>query len=110
MVGVTESQYISIHYQGQDYHGNTIKYPDNLNANQTWRLQLEGKDKNGNNLVFLYGKGGLKKKILTFTKIAPDYFSLGVYPESDLQTFYANSILCGYNGRAKNARPIGYIF
>lgn len=101
---------LTINYSGIDYVGNTIKYPDNAHANGTWRLQLEGQDADGNNLRFLYGGGGLKQKIVAFTKISDNYYSMTVHPGSDLELFRQWSDLLGHNGNTSNARPIGIIF
>lgn len=112
-VDVTQTSVVTnltINYNGIDYVGNTIKYPNNAHANGTWRLQLEGKDSHGNNLQHLYGNGGLKDKIVAFTKISDNYYSMTVHPGDRLGFFQQESDLLGHNGSTAQARPVGIIF
>ncbi|OFN46042.1 phospholipase D family protein [Rothia sp. HMSC071F11] len=107
---ISQTKNITIHYQGDDYKGNTIKFPSNQHSNRTWRLQLEGVNASGKNLKSLYGNSSLKFKIITFTKLGTDYYSLAVFPGSELDNFKNNSDLCGYNGLNSNSRYIGIIY
>lgn len=102
--------YLTINYKGVDYVGNTIKYPSNAHSNGTWRLQIEGKDAHGNNLRYLYDNGGLKQKIVAFTKLSNNYYSMTIHPGNALQFFQQSSDLLAHNGNNTRARPIGIIF
>lgn len=106
----SQTKNITIHYLGDDYKGNTIKFPSNQHSNRTWRLQLEGVNTSGESLKSLYGNDGLKFKIITFTKLDTDYYSLAVFPGSNLDNFKNNSDLYGHNGSSRTARPIGIIY
>ena len=103
---IEEEKSVTINYLGKDYVGNVIKYPHH---NGTWRLQLEGRSAADIRLTSLFPNGGLKWKIIAFTRIDEDYFSLSVHPDDLLEEFKELSTLWGGNGSSSNARPIGLI-
>ena len=55
------------------------------------------------------GKDYLKHKIVKFTKIQDNYYSMSVHPESELEEFKADSRILAINGIASNSRQIGII-
>jgi len=103
---------ITLNFEGGDYKDNTILYPDGEKANGTWRLQMKGISSSGKITDVFKAKGGdgyLKKKIITFTKIQDDYYSMSVFPESELENFKAASRILARNGASKNARQTGLL-
>jgi hypothetical protein len=54
-------------------------------------------------------KDYLVEKVITFTKIEDDYYSISVLPESDLENFEAASRILARNGSARNAKRLGLL-
>ena len=104
---------ITINFEGQDYFGNTILYPDGNNANGTWRLQIKGENSSGQKITDAFRAEGeahyLVRKVVTFTKVTDDYFYLSVFPESDLEEFKEASNILARNGSSRNARFLGLL-
>jgi hypothetical protein len=108
-----KSKDITLNFEGLDYQGNTIKFPDGDNANGTWRLQIKGVNSNGDKITeILKAKGEgdyLVGKIVTFTKVEGDYYFMSVYPETELENFKAASTILARNGASKMARLLGVL-
>ena len=104
---------ITLNFEGIDYADNTILFPDGEKANGTWRLQIKGTSSSEKKITDAFrAKGGnnyLKRKVVTFTKIQDDYYSMSVYPESELENFKTASRILARNGTAKTARQIGIL-
>lgn len=110
---IDQTANITINFEGQDYSGNTILYPAGNNANGTWRLQIKGKNSSGQKITDAFRTEGradyLVRKIVTFTKIMDDYYSLSVFPESELEEFKEASNIVARNGSSRNAKFLGLI-
>ena len=108
-----DSKDITLNFEGKDYQGNTIKFPDGDNANGTWRLQIKGVNSNGDKITeILKAKGEgdyLVEKIVTFTMVEADYYFMSVYPETELENFKAASSILARNGASKMARLLGVL-
>lgn len=109
----SQTKDITLNFEGVDYTGNTILYPDGAKANGTWRLQIKGADTNGQKITEAFRNKGagayLVQKLVAFTKIAADYYAISVYPTSDLPQFEAASLILAYNGGSKSARRLGIL-
>ncbi|GAB1108953.1 phospholipase D family protein [Aeromonas caviae] len=116
---------ITLNFEGIDYTGSTILFPDGDKANGTWRLQIHGKSSSNVKITEVfkdlnaaegerYNKKGvlqlyLQLKIITFTKIQDDYYSMSVFPESELENFRKASRILARNGRTNQARQLGLL-
>lgn len=102
---------ITINFEGVDYEENTILFPVGKNPNGTWRLQIKGVSSERRITETFRAKENeyLVKKIITFTKIQDDYYSMSVFPESELENFIAASEILARNGSTINAKRIGLI-
>ncbi|MCY1657431.1 phospholipase D family protein [Dietzia sp. SL131] len=103
---------IVINFEGIDYFGNTIKFPEGEHANGTWRVQIKGKSADGVRITKVFSElasGGyfLPQKIVTFTRVRDDYYYLSVFSESDLNDFVDAAVVTAYNGRTQNAKLLG---
>ena len=119
------SKDITINFEGVDYAGNTILFPDGEKANGTWRLQVKGensskvkitetfKDLNTAEAERYDAKGELllylQFKVITFAKIQDDYYFMSVFPESELENFREVSRIMARNGRTNQARQLGLL-
>lgn len=106
------SKDIVINYNGINYYGNTILYPKGKKANGTWRLQLKGRDDSGNKItgqLKLNGSPSLPQKIITFTRVRDDCYSMSIFPDSKLSRFEKVSWLLAFNGSNNKARRLGII-
>lgn len=107
----SQSKDIILNFEGVDYVGNTILFPDGAKANGTWRLQIKGVSSSGRGITeALKAKGEeyyLVKKVVTFTKIQSDYYFMSVFPESELENFKAASRILARNGSSASARWLG---
>ena len=107
----SQSKDITLNFEGVDYVGNTILFPDGAKANGTWRLQIKGVSSSGRGITeALRAKGEeyyLVKKVVTFTKIQSDYYFMSVFPESELENFKAASRILARNGSSASARWLG---
>lgn len=105
---------IVVNFEGTDYSGNTIKFPEGAHANGTWRVQIKGVSDSGQKITSVF-KGlsdegfFLPEKIVTFTRINPDYYFLSVFSERDLPEFLEASTVTAYNGRIESARLLGIL-
>lgn len=104
---------ITINFLGDDYRDNTILYPTGARANGTWRLQLKGINKNGEEITEKFSKlanGGyyLPNKILVFYKIDDSYYELSVFDSNTISSFVNCSIILARNGLSKNSKQIGF--
>lgn len=101
---------ITINFEGIDYAGNTILFG---RSNGTWRLQIRGVDDAGSKITervkTIGGEGYLTHKILTFTKVGSDYYSMSVLPMSQLETLKDASWLVAYNGATAHSRWLGVL-
>lgn len=102
---------IILNFEGVDYVGNTILFPDGAKANGTWRLQIKGVSPSGRGITEAFRDKGeeyhLVKKVVTFTKIQSDYYFMSVFPESELENFKAASLILARNGASASARWLG---
>lgn len=100
---------IVINYDGVDYEGNTIKYPEGDRANGTWRLQIKGRSEDGSKITEALGSGYLVNKILAFTKIDEGYYFMTVFEADDMEEFQEVSKIVAYNGSSRNAKLLGLL-
>lgn len=104
---------ITINFDGVDYSGNTILFPEGSKANGTWRLQIKGTDAQGRKITEAFrSRGGeqfLVGKIACFTRVPGDYFYLTVFPEADLPEFESASRILARNGSTPHARRLGLL-
>ena len=104
---------ITLEFDGIDYFGNEILFPEGNKANGTWRLQIKGVSDNNIKITdaFREKEEGhyLVEKIITFTKISEYYYSLYVYSESVIVKFKSASLLLGRNGASRVAKQFGLL-
>ena len=104
---------ITLNFEGVDYARNTILFPAGDNANGTWRLQIKGVSSSQERITDAFRAKGeehyLVEKIVTFTKIEDDYYSISVFPESELENFKAASRVLAWNGSTRNAKQLGLL-
>lgn len=104
---------IILNFEGVDYIGNTILYPVGGKANGTWRLQIKGISCSGVKITDAFRAKGeqnyLVEKVITFNKIEDDYYSISVFPESELEDFEAASRILARNGSTRNSKRLGLL-
>ena len=104
---------IVLNFEGVDYNGNTILFPDGIKANGSWRLQFNGISSSKKKITDAFSSKGkgfyLVKKLITFNKIKNGYYSIAVFPESELEDFKAASRISARNGSNRNARWLGLL-
>lgn len=104
---------ITLNFEGIDYIDNTILYPTGNNPNGTWRLQIKGVSPSNAKITDAFKAKGeeffLVGKIITFTEIDSGYYFVSVFPEFELQSFEAASLILARNGTTPNARQLGII-
>lgn len=104
---------ITLNFEGVDYSGNTILFPTGDHANGTWRLQIKGVSSSEVKITDAFRAKGedyyLVQKVITFTKVEDDYYSISVFPESDLNDFEGASRIFARNGSTKNAKRFGLL-
>lgn len=104
---------ITLNFEGVDYIGNTILFPVGEKANGTWRLQISGVSPSQEKITDAFRAKGetyyLVEKVITFTKIVDDYYSMSVFPESELENFEAASRILARNGSTRNAKRLGLL-
>jgi HKD family nuclease len=88
---------VTLNFLGQDYQVNRVYFPG---GNGTWRIQLNGESDAGVRLDHLVGAGGFVQKILTFQRIAVDYYTLTILEPSQLGALRAASSFVARNGGA----------
>ena len=111
---VTDQQKdLTINFEGVDYRGNKILFPDGASANGTWRLQIKGISSSGVKITDALREKGedhyLVKKIVTFTKVIDDYYFMSVLPETELENLKAVSRILARNGSTKTAKLLGVL-
>lgn len=108
-----ETKDVSINFEGVDYSGNKILFPEGENANGTWRLQIKGITFSGEKITKAFRAKGdgyyMQYKIVTFTKVQDDYYFMSVFPESELENFKAASLILARNGSTTRARLFGLL-
>lgn len=108
-----EVKNITLHFEGVDYKGNTILFPEGKRANGTWRLQIKGvSDANEKITEAFKAKDEahyLVEKVITFTKIQDDYYVMSVFPESKLEDFKKASYILARNGSSRSAKYLGLL-
>lgn len=108
-----QTKNITLNFEGIDYADNTILFPVGENANGTWRLQIKGSSASGRRITDAFRAKGethyLVEKVITFTKIQGDYYSMSVFPESELENFKAASRILARNGSTRNAKQLGLL-
>lgn len=106
---------ITLNFEGVDYKGNTILFPTGKNPNGTWRLQIHGVSASEKHITEAFrerapqGRYYLVDKIIAFTKIRDDYYSMSVHPRSELEEFKTASHILGRNGSSRTARQLGLL-
>jgi hypothetical protein len=104
---------ITLNFEGVDYEGNTILFPTGENANGTWRLQIKGVSSTQERITDAFRAKGeehyLVEKVVTFNKIKDDYYSISVFPESELERFKDASRVLARNGSTRNAKQLGLL-
>ena len=103
---------ITLEFDGIDYFGNEILFPEGNKANGTWRLQIKGVSDDNIKITDAFREKEeehLVEKIITFTKISEDYYSLSVYSESEIVKFKSASLLLGRNGASRVAKQFGLL-
>ncbi|EOV0986154.1 phospholipase D-like domain-containing protein [Edwardsiella piscicida] len=107
------SKNITINFEGVDYAGNKILFPRGELANGSWRLQIKGINASGTKITETFRaiseEDYLVRKIITFTKIEDDYYSITVFPESTLEEFKAASRILARNGSIRTAKWLGLL-
>lgn len=108
-----DSKEITLNFEGVDYTQNTILFPTGDSANGSWRLQIKGVSSSGEKITDAFRSKGedhyLVKKVVTFTKVEDDYYSISVYPESELENFVEASSILARNGSTGNAKRLGLL-
>lgn len=100
---------IVINYDGIDYDGNTIKYPEGDRANGTWRLQIKGRAEDSARITEALGPEYLVNKVITFTRIDDGYYFMAVFDADDMKEFQEVSKVVAYNGSSRNSRLLGLL-
>lgn len=103
---------ITLNFEGVDYTGNKILFPVGESANGTWRLQIKGVSAAKEKITTALkakGDGYLVMKVVAFTKVKDDYYSMSVFPGSELENFKAASIILARNGSTKQAKLLGLL-
>ncbi len=113
---IDQTKNITLNFEGVDYTGNTILFPSGQKANGSWRLQIKGRSSNMKITDVFAVKAEargeeyyLVEKVITFTRIQDDYYSMSVFPESELENFEAASRILARNGSIKVARRLGLL-
>lgn len=110
---ITKIKEITINFEGVDYMGNTLLYPEGDKANGTWRLQIKGVDISGRKITEVFRAKGeasyLRHKILAFTKVEEDYYYMSVFPASALEQFSKAASILAYNGSTVSSRLLGLL-
>ncbi|OFP32275.1 MULTISPECIES: phospholipase D family protein [unclassified Corynebacterium] len=105
---------IVINFDGVDYGGNIIKFPEGEKANGTWRVQIRGVSAAGKRITSTFrekANGGhyLPEKIVSFTRLNPNYYFLSVFDGGELSNFMKASSITAYNGRTDQAKLLGIL-
>ena len=112
-VATDQARDITLNFEGIDYTGNTILFPGGEKANGTWRLQIKGTSSSERKITDAFRAKGeahyLVEKIITFTRIADDYYFISVFPESELENFNTASRILARNGSTRTAKRLGLL-
>lgn len=112
-VETEKSKDITINFEGVDYIGNTILFPDGKKPNGTWRLQIKGVSSSDEKITEAFRRKGeehyLVEKVVTFTKIDDNYYFISVFPDSEIASFKASSRILARNGPSKSAKWFGVL-
>ncbi|WP_318499003.1 hypothetical protein [Photobacterium leiognathi] len=104
---------ITLNFEGVNYESNTILFPVGDSANGTWRLQIKGVSPSQERITDAFRAKGedhyLVQKVVTFTKVTDDYYSIAVFPESELENFKKASSILARNGATTNAKLLGLL-
>ena len=107
------SKDVSINFEGVDYMGNRILFPEGANANGTWRLQIQGVSSAGEKITEAFRSKSdgyyMQHKIVTFTKVQDDYYFMSVFPETQLELFMEASRILARNGSTTGAKRFGLL-
>lgn len=107
---VSKETELTINYQGVDYKGNSIIFPEGEKANGTWRLRINGVADDGSKISSLLNSGLLKDKVVVFTRIDHGYYYMSVFGgDGIVDEFKEASSLVAHNGTRRNAKYIGVI-
>lgn len=110
---IKETKDVSINFEGVDYTGNKILFPEGEKANGTWRLQIKGITSSGEKITEAFKAKGdgyyMQYKIVTFTKIQDDFYFMSVFPDSELENFKAASRILARNGSTTSAKLLGLL-
>ena len=107
------SKDLCINFEGVDYMGNRILFPEGANANGTWRLQIKGVSSAGDRITEAFRSKSdgyyMQHKIVTFTKVQNDYYFMSVFPENQLEIFMEASRILARNGSTIGAKRFGLL-
>lgn len=108
-----QSKIITLNFEGIDYAGNRILFPEGEKANGSWRLQIKGTSSSEVKITDAFRAKGethyLVEKIVTFTKIQEDYYFMSVFPSHELESFKVASRILARNGSSRNAKFLGLL-
>lgn len=96
---------ITLHFNNAIYENNIIKYAKD---NGSWRLQLKGITKDKIKFTENTQKGAFKNKIIQFTKISINEYSIKLLEETELNTLKSTSNW-GYSGKRSGTKLYGFI-
>jgi HKD family nuclease len=108
----TKSKSIMINFEGVDYDGNTILFPEGDNANGSWRLQIKGASSSNTKITEAFrarANDYLVQKVITFTEVQADYYFMSVFLEADLESFKTASSILARNGPNRSAKFLGLL-
>lgn len=109
----TQTQDITLNFEGVEYSNNTILFPPGKTSNKTWRLQIKGVSPSGRKITDAFRAKGegyyLVEKLIAFTKLGDNYYSMSVFPESKLEDFKADSRIVARNGASKTSKWLGLL-
>ncbi len=104
---------VTLVFEGVDYSGNRILFPEGSHANGTWRLQIKGLNSSSQKITDAFREKGqgfyLVQKIAVFEKIGNDRYDLSVLEISKLAGLKAASNILAFNGNTKSAKQIGFL-
>lgn len=100
-------RYVTLNYEGTDFRDNRVYFPGSVDANGTWRIQLNGTDSLNRRLDHVVGPNGFVDKILAFQRIAEDYYTLTVLKMSQLPSIRMASSFDARNGGSSSGRLYG---
>lgn len=103
---------VTLIFEGVEYFGNRILFPEGSHANGTWRLQIKGTALSGKKITDAFREKGqihyLVQKIAIFEKLGADRFALSILDAVELANLQAASNFLAFNGSTKSAKRIGF--